>query len=441
MKGIGLTISAALLAVLAGLLWWSNKDKAKEASKPPAETSPKIVSLTEGDIQKLELKKRGGEDTVLQKNPAGKWEIAAPQKYGADQDTANSLVNSAASVASDRLVDDKPADVKQFGLDNPSLEVKIGQKNGKTQRLLLGDDAPGGNSTYAKLDGDPRVFTVASFTKTSLDKATKDLRDKRLLAFDQDKLSRVELLAKKQDIEFGRSKDEWQILKPKPMRADGLQVEELVRKLKDAKMDLAASEDDQKKAATSFASGTPTATVKVTDASGTQQIEIRKKGDDFFAKSSAADGFHKIPADLGNGVDKSVDDFRNKKLFDFGFNEPSKVEMHDSGKSYAFQKSAEKWQAGGKDMDSTSVQALLDKLRDLSASKFVETGFTTPVIDITVTSNDGKRIEKVLLSKAGDKYVAKRENEPSQYELESKTVDELSKAAGDVKPAQPAKKK
>lgn len=96
--------------------------------------------------------------------------------------------------------------------------------------------------------------------------------------------------------------------------------------------------------------------------------------------------------------------------------------------------------SNGKKMDVTSIQSFLDKLRDLSASKFVDTGFTTPVIDITVTSNDSKRVEKVLLSKSGDKYVAKRENEPSLYELESKTVDDLQKAASDVKPAAPAKK-
>jgi hypothetical protein len=91
-------------------------------------------------------------------------------------------------------------------------------------------------------------------------------------------------------------------------------------------------------------------------------------------------------------------------------------------------------------MDVTSVQSFLDKLRDLSASKFVDTGFTTPTINVTVTSNDGKRVEKVLLAKAGDKYFAERENEPAQYELDSKTVDDLEKSATDVKPATPAKK-
>jgi hypothetical protein len=50
-------------------------------------------------------------------------------------------------------------------------------------------------------------------------------------------------------------------------------------------------------------------------------------------------------------------------------------------------------------------------------------------------------VEKVLLSKQGSDYIAKRENEPALYGMDAKTVDDLSKAAGDVKEAQPAKKK
>ena len=54
-------------------------------------------------------------------------------------------------------------------------------------------------------------------------------------------------------------------------------------------------------------------------------------------------------------------------------------------------------------------------------------------------SNDGKRVEKVGISKQGDSYFAKRENEPSVYELETKPVEELQKAASEVKEFQPPK--
>ncbi len=371
--------------------------------------------------------------------------MTAPKPLPVDQDAVSSMVSSLSSLNSDRLVEDKASDWKQYGLADPSLEVDITKKDGKTTKLEIGDDTPTGSSVYARLEGDPRVFTIASFNKTSIDKGPNDLRDKRLLIVDSDKISRVELINQSKDkagdVEFGRDKDQWQIIKPKPLRADGLQVEELVRKVKDAKMDTSVSDEDAKKAAAAFASGTPVATVKVTDPSGTKELQVRKNKDDYYAKSSSVEGVYKVAAELGTGLDKNLDDFRNKKLFDFGFNDPNKIEMHDGSKSYSLTKGGEDWWSNGKKMDVTSVQGFLDKVRDLAASKFVDTGFTTQEIDLTVWSNDNKRVEKVLISKSGDKYIAKRDGEPALYELEAKTVDDLRKAASDVKPAAaPAKK-
>ena len=215
-------------------------------------------------------------------------------------------------------------------------------------------------------------------------------------------------------------------------------MEELIRKLKDAKMDATISDDDAKKAAAGFASGTKIATASVTDASGTEQLEVRKDKDkNYYAKSNAVDGIYKVTADLGDGLDKKVDDFRNKKLFDFGWTDPDKVEV---GKA-TFEKSGDKWMSGTKQMDAPSVQSVVDKLRDLTSTKFLETGGGAPVLDITVSSNSGKRVEKVSITKQGDTYFAKRENEPSIYQLDSKAVEDLQKAANEVKPFQPPKKK
>jgi hypothetical protein len=440
MRFRGLLVAVVLLAGLGVGLYFSNKEKAAEAAKPPADAPPKILALTEGDIIKVALKKKGADETVLQKSD-GKWQIIAPKPYPADQDAVSQLVASVANVSGDRIVDEKASNLSAYGLKNPALEVDITGKGGKVSKLEIGDDTPTNSGSYAMVAGDPRVFTVASYVKTGVDKSANDLRDKRLLTFDQDKLSRVELMAKKQDIEFGRDKDQWQIVKPKPLRADGLQVDEMLRKLKDAKMDLTLSDDDTKKAAAAFASGMQIATVKLTDPSGTQQIDVRKVKDDYYAKSSGVPGVFKVTAEVGTGVDKSLDDFRNKKLFDFGFNDPTKIQMHANGKAYDFQKGGDDWYSNAKKMDSTSVQSFLDKLRDLSASKFIDTGtLGTPTMDITVVSNNGKLNEKLLIAKQGAEYVAQRENEPALYGLDAKTVDGLSQAASDVKPAPPAKK-
>lgn len=440
MRVRGLLVAVVLLAGLGVGLYFSNKQKAAEAAKPSADAPPKILALTEGDITKIDIKKKGADQAVLEKTN-GKWQLTAPTAYRADQDTVSQLVTSVANVSGDTVVEDKASNPAAYGLTSPSMEVDITGKGGKVSKLKIGDDTPTNSGSYAMLEGNPKVFTVASYVKSEVDKSENDLRDKRLLTFDQDKLSQVELTAKKQDIVFGRDKDQWQIVKPKPLRADGGQVEDLLRKLKDAKMDTSLSDEDAKKAAAAFASGMPVATVKLTDPSGTQQMEIRKSKDDYYAKSSVVPGVFKVSMDLGTGVDKSVDDFRNKKLFDFGFNDPSKIQMHANGKSYDFQKGGDDWFANGKKLDNISVESFLDKLRDFSASKFVDTGsLGAPVNDITVVSNNGKLTEKVLIAKQGSDYIAQRENEPALYGLDAKTVTDLIQAASDVKPAQPTKK-
>jgi hypothetical protein len=435
MKPKGLLISVVLLAVLAGGVWYSNRVEAKKAAKG-TDTSTKILTIPDDQFQDIQIRKVTGEVERLTRE-GGKWRIVEPKPLPADQDAVASMVTSLSSLNADKVIEDKADDLKPYGLADPTLTVDIKRKDGKTDKLLIGNDTPTGSGAYAKLANDPRVFTIATFTKTGLDKRPDDLRDKRLLLFDQDKLTRVDLAAKGQTVEFGKdAQNEWQIVKPRPMRADSSAVSGLVDKLRDSKMDVTATEDAPK----AFAGAAKVATATVTDAGGTHTLEVRKDKDkNYYAKSSDVEGAYKVAADVGDALDKGLDDFRNKKVFDFGFSDPGKVDV--KGASYT--KSGDKWMSGGKTMDNGSVQTLIDKLRDLSATKFVEKAGGEPVFEATVTSNNGKRVEKVTIRRQGAQYFAQRENEPSIYELDAKAVEDLQKAAADVKEAapEPAKKK
>jgi hypothetical protein len=441
MKSRGLIVAAVVLAGLTSALYWSNHHKPADATAASADAPPKILAVKEADISKFDLKKDGAEQVGGERNSAGQWRITSPTPLPADQSAVSSLLGTFSSLNSERLVEDKASNLVPYGLDAPKLEVDLSEKDNKTQKLLLGDETPAGNGIYARLDGDPRVFTIPKYDKTSIDKNANDLRDKRLLTVDSDKISQVDLVAKKQEIAFGRSKDEWQIVKPRPLRADGTAVDELVRALTDAKMELNAS-DDPKKDASLFSTAAPVATAKVTAESGTQELQVRKNKDDYYAKSSVVVGVYKVPNTLGQALDKNLDDFRNKKLFDLGSDDPNKIEVRDATKSYFLTRSGENWWSGSaKKMDPATVQDLIDKIRDLSASKFVDTGLTAASsIDLTVTSSDGKRVEKVAIAKVGDNYIAKRENDPTLYQLDSKAVEDLRKSADDLKPAVAASK-
>ncbi len=443
MKFARLLIAAAILAALGGLLWWSNRTEAAKAGKPDAKAPPKILELKEADIKQIEIQHHDGETTVVKRGDGGKWSITAPQPLAADQTGVGAVTSAVTDLSANRLVDANPTNLPSYGLDPPQFSVTFTMADGKTHTLRVGDDTPTDGNTYAMLDGDKRLFTITSFSKGSLDKQSKDLREKHLLVFDQDKLSRVELdVSGKTPLEFGRAGTDWQILKPKPMRADGSQVDELLNKLKDASMDTAT---DAKTAAAAFAGGQKIATAKVTGPEGTETLEVRKAKDDYYAKSSMLAGAYKITKEVGDGLNKSLEDFRNKKIFDFGFNDPNRIEIKDGGQTKVIEKSGENWTSGGKTMDSISVQNLIDKLRDLTATKFVDSGFTTPSastgLELTVVSNDGKRTEKVQIAPAGSNFLAKRENDSTLYQLDSKAVADLRDAANGVKEPPPPETK
>jgi hypothetical protein len=431
---LGLLIASVVLVVFAGLVWWTNKHPSTSAAITPA--APKILSVTESQIQQIRLSKPGSPPIVLKKL-ADNWAIAEPKAMPADKEAVNSLTSSVATLNADRLIDEHPANLAQFGLDSPREEVDLTLKDGKTDKLLLGADTPSGSDSYAKLESKPAVYTVASFTKSSFDKSVNDLRDKRLLPFDQDKVTSVALTAKGSMVEFGKNgQGQWQITKPKPYRADNGQVDDLVRKLKDARMDLSAGADDEKKNAQAFAGATRVATAVVTDNNGPETIEVRKaKDNSYYAKSSAAEGFYKVSGDLGDGLDKTADDFRNKKLFDFGFTDPTHIEINGA----AYQKSGDKWTSGSTQEDASTIQTVIDKLRDLNAFKFADKMTGTPVDTIAVTYGDNHKNEKVSINQNGNEYYAQREGEPSVYVIGADPMNELHKAIAAIKPAQAAK--
>ena len=439
MKPIRLLIAVVILAGLGGVVWWSNKSEAAKEAKPPVDTAPQILALNEGGLQSIEIHEREGNvTTVLKREGTGKWAIVAPKPLAADQGAIAAITSATVNLRADRILDENGSDLASYGLEPPAVSLKFTDQSGKSTTLLIGEATPTNNNVYAKLEGDKRVYTMTSSHKTEFDKASKDLREKRLLISELDKASSIEVASKSQTIVFAHAGDNWQILKPKPLRADGAQVEEVLSKVRGATMDPEAAEKDSAKIATGFAGGQPVAMVRITDPTGPKTLEIRKGKDDCYAKSSTLDGIYKANKDLCEGMDKPLETYRSKKLFDFAFSDPTRVEFKDGPKSAVYEKSNDGWKSGGKVMDAVAIQNLIDKLRDASASKLVDTGYTTPTVEIAVTA--GKFNERVQISSANGMYFGHREGDSTVYQIESSTVDDLRNAASGIQPSPENKK-
>jgi len=449
MKPVRMVIAAVLLAACTGALWWSNRDEKAKEGKPAKDAPPQVLAIAPDQVKQIDIKKKDGDTTSVRFNEKGKWDITAPKPMSADPTAISSLTADLTKLNSDRLVDANATDLASYGLQPPQLEVDVTAKDGKVTKLLLGERTPTETSVYAKLAGDPRLFTVAASHLATFDKTTKDLREKHLLNFTGGKLLGVEITIKgksgQETIAINRKGEtDWDITMPKMMRADGSKVDDIVTKLKLTELDANLPEQDGKAAAAAFPGAPLTGIVKIIDSTATQSLEIRKVKDAYYAKSSAIEGIYKIGNDLGDALTgKTLEDFRNKKIFDFGFNDPNRLVFQDGGRTATYEKVKDKWMSDGKEIDSTSLQALIDRLRDLSATKFVDSGFTKAAITINLSYNDGKNKESVELAPGanGGDYIARRGGEDGLYDVDMNTVRELRGAAADVKPAQPAKKK
>ena len=113
MKIRGLIIATFVFFVLAGILYWSNHRKpAEDSAKVSADTPPPLLKLDPSAITKLDLEKKDAKPIVLMKDETGKWRITSPPPFGADETVVSGILSTLSSLNSQRLVEDKAADLK-----------------------------------------------------------------------------------------------------------------------------------------------------------------------------------------------------------------------------------------------------------------------------------------------------------------------------------------
>src|SRR5580765_5137668 len=124
MKMRQLLVATAVLAALAATLYWSNHRKATSDSvtAAPSTSNSKVVSITQDDISKLEVKKKDGDDVVLNRAGQFSWKITSPKNLVADQESVSTILYNLSPLDGATLIDDKATDLKQSGLTDPDAK-------------------------------------------------------------------------------------------------------------------------------------------------------------------------------------------------------------------------------------------------------------------------------------------------------------------------------
>ena len=283
-----------------------------------------------------------------------------------------------------------------------------------------------------------RTFTRwRASSKPGVDKSLNDLRDKRLMTFDSDKLTRVGLAGQGT---AGRVRQE------QPERMDHREAAAVARR------QLAGGHADRQVEGRQDGPAEPRRGCRQEVRCGAPKSRpppspmpaVRKRSKSGRIKTRTTTpraprwrASTRSPADVGDALNKSLDDFRNKKLFDFGFSDPTKVDVKNGRRPPVHQ---ERRQMDVRRQDHGQLhcaepdrQTARSDAPPSSRKRAAGSRFSRPPSHPTA-ANAPKRSP----SPSREINISRNARaSPSIYELDKSAVEDLQKAATDVKEAPP----
>lgn len=444
-------VAVVLLAVLwVGFTYW-DKHKSDELSKTAPKPAEKIVPLESAHVQAFTLTPRA-EPGFTCRRENGKWVLEQPPnlvaseaksaarptpELSADPSSVSTFLSSLTSATVDEVVDPHPASVKDFGLDPPAETIAVSSDSKPQQlTLLLGDETPTGGGVYAQVAGNPRLFTLASYLKTSLEKSLFDLRDKRALTLDVDQIQRIEAAEKGKHWTLEKNPEGvWDFNLPPLVRADRMNVNQITGELRDLNMQTIVA-DDKKKAA-GYGFGSPLLTVKVTSPQGEQTIQLgHKDGDRYDAMNSALPPIFTLNSTFLTQFEKDPSEMRDKDLFSWSTFDVKRLDIDTPKGHWVFEQQKDKWQETSpksQTITSDKMDGLLEDVRAVRAESFPKTanlaalGLAKPAYQFKVQFGEKNQTETVEASKAGDHVYGRRTTDLLPAELKKDALDSIDK--------------
>ena len=232
----GLRSTVVLLIVLGGLGGYiyfvdAGRDPAALDAKPKA-----FIELSADDIEEMQIRSDSGEMSRVQRM-GDTWQLLEPSAADADAGVVSTVTSNLASLEVQRVVDEQPTDLSQYGLDPARIDVAFRLTDQQDfEHLLVGEQTPTGGDLFARRPDETRVFLISSFLDSIFNKTAFDLRDKAVLKLERNSADGIELIGNSTRLQFSKTGATWRIVEPIAARADYAAVEGLITRLSSTHM-------------------------------------------------------------------------------------------------------------------------------------------------------------------------------------------------------------
>lgn len=447
----GLRSLIVLLIVAAGLGWFTYR----EYRKPAGDGEPKkekVFTVEADKIDEITVKAQAGSQTRLRKSGDKGWQIVEPVVAQTDSAEVSGLTTNLSTLEVQRVVDENPPDLKEYGLAEPAVTVSF--KAGDAEHtLLVGAKTPPGSDLYAKRAAENRVFLIPGYLESTFNKTTFDLRDKAVLKVERDKVDIIAVTAGGRSIEFGKSQGEWRIKDPAVGRADTGAIEGLVSRLTGLQMkaivDAAAAGGAQAK---KLGLDKPAASVRLGLGSSQATLAIGGPAAEgtVYARDLSRPAIFTVESSVLDELKKGPGEYRQKDLFDARPFNATSLEIAHAGQTHKFEKTKsknkegqeeEKWRQTAptaRELDQATIDTLLAAITGVRADSFVDSDtaqkpLAAPELTVTIKFDEGKKEERVTFARSGSDALAARGGEPGAAKIDASALEAMVKGLKELK--------
>lgn len=432
MNKSGLWIALALLALVGGgigyLIYQDN-----QTPTPAAPSENKVFSGGLKDLTEMRLQRPGEAAIALRGTGDSNWNIIEPQPYAADPIMVGDLIGLLRTLEAERSLDAAGVDSADFGLQSPMFTLTV--REGEQQQVLrVGGVNPTGTARYSQLEGKDTLYLLAMATVNALNKTLGELRQKRLVEASEYGAQRIRVESPLGTRElWRRDSRDWTFAQPEGFFADQRLMTEFVTQVVSLRTD-AESLNGESLPEGRFLALPLYARLSVSTEAKTEAAELRGTPGDVYARSALVGGIYRVPAEIDNFLRKPLTDFRDLRVFRFGFADVFQLHYEGGGTKLELEKPNENWMLGSRKVDASAANKLVDELRGANAAEYREgnsPGAVTHTIRVQVA--DGRE-ETVRLHKADEAIFATRDGEGGYYRLPEGFLKGLEAAAGAVAP-------
>lgn len=452
-----LTKLVVLLVVAAGVgaYAWFGVHEAEKKAGEKKEAEAKAFDFDKAQVKRLVLEAQGGR-VELEKD-GDDWRITAPVTARADKWAAGAIVDKLADLKSREVLAEDRSDLAGFGLDAPSVRVRLGLADGRELLLVVGEENPFDNSLPYLRNDDPRVYLAESGLKLPLDKGLFDLREKALVTHEDREVQSLEVAVGATRWSVERQGENWRLTAPIQDGADRATVEGLLSRVRNARAKAFVHETapdaaglkalglDKPKASLVFSLGADRAR---------KTLQVGEAGGKVYARLAEGGPVMEVESAFASGLEKPLEEVRDKTVAAFDREQVRRLEISPAdGETLVVSRGKEKKEGAAWESDVftlvgrpespkawklSSALYTLSSLKGVSiaeenAKSLAKYGLDKPQASWAVFGEGDAELARLLIGgEKGGRYFAAKAGSTRVYEVEKSTVDELPRRLADL---------